>query len=132
MLSDDVVSTLDRHARACDAARDALVSALRNAESLDRRAPEDEQRPLLEPVAEALSDWRDAQQAFMDTVEQSGAPNVEMAALLLKSNHGVETDNARRGLPGASVDGANQPFNVDTTGMRGEVLTRALDHLSDD
>jgi hypothetical protein len=88
--------------------------------------------PILQPVADALRDWRDAQQAFMNTVEQSGAPNVEMAALLLKSNHGVDSDNARRGLPGASVEGANQPFDVDTTGMRGEVLTRALDHLADD
>lgn len=132
MLSDDIVSELERHARTCDDARDALVSALRDAGSLDRRASEDKQRPVLEPVAEALRNWRDAQQQFMDAVERSGAPNVEMAALLLKSNHGVETDNARRGLPGASVDGANQPFNVDTSGMRGEVLTRAMDYLSDD
>ena len=132
MLSDDVVSDLERHAQACNDARSALVSALRNAKSLDRSAPTEKQMPILQPVADALRDWRDAQQAFMNTVEQSGAPNVEMAALLLKSNHGVDSDNARRGLPGASVEGANQPFDVDTTGMRGEVLTRALDHLADD
>jgi len=130
MLADDIVSELEQYAADCDEARDALVTALREAESLDRRAPEEKQRPVLEPVAEALQDWHDAQTKFMDAVGRSGAPNVEMAALLLKNNHAIETDNARRGLPGASVDGANQPFDVDTTGMRGEVLTRALDYLS--
>jgi hypothetical protein len=130
MLADDIVSELEQYAADCDEARDALVTALREAESLDRRAPEEKQRPVLEPVAEALQDWHDAQTKFMDAVERSGAPNVEMAALLLKNNHAIETGNARRGLPGASVDGANQPFDVDTTGMRGEVLTRALDYLS--
>ena len=132
MLSDDIVSELEQHAQACNDARAALVSALRNAKSLDRSAPAAKQKPVLQPVADALRDWHNAQQAFMDAVEDSGAPNVEMAALLLKSNHGVETDNARRGLPGASVDGANQPFDVNTTGMRGEVLTRALEYVSDD
>jgi hypothetical protein len=130
MLTDDIVEELEEAAEACDAARRDLVTALRRAEALDRRASEEEQRPLLQPIADALAQWRDAQRQFMEAVDRSDAPNVEMAALLLKNNHGIDTDNARRGLPGASVDGANQPFNVDLSGTRGEALTRATEYLS--
>lgn len=120
MLSDDTIATLERHAAACDDARAALEDALDEAEragTLDTAA--------LRPVGRALKDWRDAQQAFMEAVEQSEAPDVPMAALLLKQTADVDVSNARRGLPGASVEGANQPFDIDMTGMRGQALTTA-------
>jgi hypothetical protein len=120
MLSDDTIATLEQHATACDEARSALEAALDDAEQAG--ALDDD---VLHPVAVALADWRDAQQAFMDAVEQSEAPDVPMAALLLKQTADVDVSNARRGLPGAAVDNADQPFDIDMTGMRGQALTTA-------
>lgn len=120
MLSDDTVTALDRHVEACDAARAALDEALDAAEAegtLDDAT--------LRPVAEALKDWRDAQQAFMHAVEQSETPDVPMASMLLMRTAEVDASNARCGLPGAPVDGTDQPFNLDMTGMRGQALTTA-------
>lgn len=120
MLSDNTIATLERHAVACDDARATLENALDTAEQAGT-LDED----TLRPVAVALRDWRDAQQAFMDAVDQSEAPDVPMAALLLKQTADVDVANARRGLPGASVDNADQPFDIDMTGMRGQALTTA-------
>jgi hypothetical protein len=120
MLSDDTIATLEHHATACDAARSALEAALDDAEEAGSLGDD-----TLRPVAVALKEWRDAQQAFMDAVDQSEAPDVPMAALLLKQTADVDVSNARRGLPGASVDNADQPFDIDMTGMRGQALTTA-------
>lgn len=120
MLSDATIASLEEHAAACDEARAALEDALDAAEqagSLDEAS--------LHPVGQALKNWRDAQQAFMDAVDASEAPDVPMAALLLKQTADVDVSNARRGLPGAAVEGANQPFDIDMTGMRGQALTTA-------
>lgn len=120
MLSDDTVTELERHVEACDAARATLDEALDAADAADT-LDED----ALHPVAVALKDWRDAQQAFMDAVARSEAPDVPMTALLLKQTADVDATNARRGLPGASVDGTDQPFDLDMTGLRGQALTTA-------
>lgn len=120
MLSDDTVNELERHVEACDAAREALEDALDAADAADTLDDD-----VLRPVAVALKDWRDAQQAFMEAVERSEAPDVPMAALLLKQTADVDATNARRGLPGASVDGTDQSFDLDMTGMRGQALTTA-------
>lgn len=120
MLSDDTIAALEQHATACDEARAALEEAL---DAAERAGTLDDN--TLRPVAKALKTWRDAQQAFMDAVERSEAPDVPMAALLLKQTADVDVSNARRGLPGASVDNADQPFDIDRTGMRGQALTTA-------
>lgn len=120
MLSDDTMTELEQRVEACDAARIALDEALDAAARADAMDGE-----ALRPVAVALKDWRDAQQAFMDAVAQSEAPDVPMAALLLKQTADVDATNARRGLPGAAVDGTDQPFDLDMSGMRGQALTTA-------
>ena len=120
MLSDDTIATLEQHVDACNAACAALEDALDDAEAAATTDPDD-----LRPVGQALKDWRDAQHAFMGAVEASEAPDVPMAALLLKQTADIDAANARRGLPGASVEGANQPFDIDLTGMRGQALTTA-------
>lgn len=130
MLSDDIVKEMERHVQACDEARAALNRALSTAEGRGLDSPDD-RTAALKPVAAALKDWRDAQRRFMETVERSEAPSVPMAALLLKNDAGVDATNARRGLPGASVEGTDQPFDVDLSGIRGQILTEATDHLSD-
>lgn len=133
MLSDDVAQELEQHAEACTAARKALETALDKAESLSHGMPDAERDALLAPVAEALSDWQAAQQRFMNAVERSEAPNVSTAALLLKNNLEVDTTNARCGLPGAHVDGADQPFVLDLTGTRGQALTTAaMEYLDEE
>lgn len=124
MLSDDVIRKLEEAVEDCDEARSRLVDALDAAEAQsDKSATTDPS--VLQPVGDALSDWRDAEQQFMDIVEASGAPNPSTAALLLKTNHGVDSSNARRGIPGTSVDGADQPFDIDMIGVRGSVVTEA-------
>lgn len=120
MLSDDTTRELERHVEACDAARAALDEALDATEAAGTTDVD-----TLRPVAAALKDWRDAQRAFMDAVERSEAPDVPMAAMLLMHTAEVDTSNARCGLPGAPVDGTDQPFDLDLTGMRGQALTRA-------
>lgn len=124
MLSDEEIDKLEKAVEGCDEARARLEDALDAAEAQsDKSATTDPS--LLEPVGDALSDWRDSEQQFMNIVEASGAPNPSTAALLLKTNHGVDSSNARRGIPGTSVEGADQPFDIDMTGFRGSVVTEA-------
>jgi len=120
MLSDDLVDELRAAVTDCEAAREALQSALADAEG----SP-DADDAQLRTIAEALEDWRDAEQRFMDAVEASEADDVSTAAMLLKMNHGIDATEARRGLPGVSVEGATQPFDLDMTGTRGTLLTTA-------
>lgn len=111
---------------ACDAAREELEAAIELAES--HGGTEEEH---LKSVAAAIEDWRDGQRQFMDAVAESEAPDVSTAAMLLKTNHAIDSSNARRGLPGVHVDGANQPFDLDMTGTRGTVLTTAvMEHVT--
>jgi hypothetical protein len=126
MLSDDLVEELRSAVTECEAAREALQSALDDAEN----SPDAEDAQL-RAIAEALEAWRDAEQRFMDAVQASEVDDVSTAAMLLKMNHGVDATEARRGLPGASVEGATQPFDLDTTGTRGTLLTTAAtEHVS--
>jgi hypothetical protein len=129
MLSDDTLQELERHVNACDEARDQLQSALDEAEDVGTDAPAETKAAALEPVAEAIKQWRNHQEAFMDAVEASEAPDVPMAALFLKNNADVDATNARRGLPGAHVEGTDQPFDLDLTGTRGTILTNAIMQL---
>jgi len=122
MLSDDAVAELEAAASACDAARESLVDALDEA---DRHEGSSDAEEVLRPVAEALEAWRDAQIRFMSNVASSDAPDVATAAMMLKTNHGIDTENARRGIPGVHVDGADKPFDVDLSGTRGTALTTA-------
>lgn len=125
MLSDDLLAELEDHVDACDAARDALEAALDDAETLGPDTSPDTRTDVLQAVADALGNWRDAQRQFMDAVERGDVPNAQMAALFLKNDADVDASNARRGLPGAHVDGADQPFDVDLSGTRGQALTTA-------
>lgn len=120
MFTDAEVSAFEEIVEGCEEARHTLQAALTDVESGDEAT--DKQ---LQDVAEALENWRDAQRRFMNKVEESDAPDVSTAAMLLKTNHGVETSEARRGLPGVHVRGADQPFDLDLTGTRGSVLTTA-------
>jgi len=120
MLSDEHVDDLRTAVEACEAAREDLIEALDDAAA--HSDPGDEH---LRAVGAALGQWRDAQQAFMAAVEASSVDDVSTAAMLLKMNHGVDATEARRGLPGVSVEGADQPFDVDLTGTRGTLLTTA-------
>ncbi len=121
MLSDDRIDTLKSAVQDCDAAREQLEEALDTAAAHDGDAKAD--TSVLKPVGTALADWRDAQRRFMNAVDGSGAPDPATAALLLKTNHGVDATNARCGLPGTDVDGADQPSGLDLSGGRGSVLT---------
>jgi len=49
-----------------------------------------------------------------------------MASLFLKNKRDVDATNARRGIPGAHVDGTDQPFDLDLTGTRGTILMNAV------
>jgi hypothetical protein len=130
MLSDEIRTEIEEHVRACDRARDALEDALSTAQTRGIEGEKGEE--VLRAVGEALGAWRDAQVRFMDAVEKSDAPSVEMAALVLKQNAGIDASNARRGLPGTDVDGADQPFGIDMSGDRGAALTEAaMNHLPD-
>lgn len=132
MLADDTVEELEDAVRACNNARAALSEALERAEAYDGDAASEPS--VLEPVGTALADWRDAQQRFMAAVEASSAPDPVTAALLLKTNRGIDPDrcrDARCGIPGTDVEGADQPFDLDVTGSRGTILTQAAtEHLS--
>ena len=120
MLSDELVDDMRTAVSDCRAAREDLESALEAADG----APDAEDAHL-RAIAEALEDWRDAERRFMDAVEASEVDDVSTAAMLLKMNHGIDATEARRGLPGLSVDGATQPFDVDMSGTRGTLLTTA-------
>lgn len=119
MLTDDIVSEMEDAVAACDEAREDLEAALENAE---RQDGSEEQ---IQEVAAALEAWRDAQRRFMEAVERSDAPDVSTATMMLKTNHGTDATNARRGLPGVHVEGTDQPFDVDLSGTRGTMLTTA-------
>ncbi len=129
MLVDDTVDELKDTIQACNEAREALTEALDAAEAHDGDPASEPS--VLEPVGQALADWRDAQQQFMATVEASSAPDPATAALLLKTNHGVDASNARCGIPGTDVEGADQPFPLNLSGSEGMVLTQAAtEHFS--
>jgi hypothetical protein len=121
-MTDETIAEMEAAVEACDDAREALTEALATADTHDG-APDDE--AVLEKVGEALTDWRDAQQRFMEAVEASDAPDVATASMMLKTNHGIDTTNARRGLPGVHVEGTDKPFDLDLSGTRGSVLTNA-------
>lgn len=123
MLDEETIGALEQAVDACNAARNELEEALDVADDHGRESAGDPK--ILEPVGEAIETWRDAQKRFMDLVADSGAPDPSTAALLLKTNHGIDSSEARRGIPGTSVDGADQPFDVDMSGVRGSVLTEA-------
>jgi hypothetical protein len=126
MLSDDHVDDLRAAVDTCETAREDLIAALDDAAA--QSDPGDEH---LRAVGAALEQWRDAQKQFVATVEASSVDDVSTAAMLLKMNHGVDATEARRGLPGVSVEGADQPFDVDLSGTRGTVLTTAaMDYVS--
>jgi hypothetical protein len=128
MLDDDSLAKMETAVQACDEAREALIDALDAAEAHDDDATSTPS--VLDPVGTALEDWRDAQQRFMALVDASNASDPATAALLLKTNHGIDASNARCGLPGTDVDGADQPFPLDLTGAQGMILTQAAtEHL---
>jgi len=128
MLTDDAIEELKAAVRACNDARTALTEALDDAEGHDGDLATE--TSALDPVGAALSDWRDAQRRFMTTVADSGVSDPATAALLLKTNHGIDASNARCGIPGTDVDGADQPFPLDLSGAQGMLLTRAAtEHL---
>lgn len=120
MFTDTQVSEFETIVEECERARHTLQSALEAVEA-GEEATDDQ----LQEVADALEDWRDAQRQFMDKVEKSEAPDVSTAAMLLKTNYGIDTSEARRGLPGVHVRGADQPFDLDLSGTGGSVLTTA-------
>jgi hypothetical protein len=127
MLADDTVDDLTEAVRACDQAREALLEAL---DAADASGGAQSDPSDLAPVAAALEDWRDAQQRFMTAIEDGGASDPATAALLLQTNHGVDASNARCGIPGTDVEGADQPFPLDLSGAQGMALTRAAtEHL---
>jgi len=119
-MNDELVSQLEEAVDVCEAAREDLEAALSAAEQSGD--PTDDH---FQAVADALEDWRDGQQEFMDAVAASDASDVATAAMLLKMNHGVDSMEARRGLPGVPVEGADQSFDMDLTGTRGTLLTTA-------
>ncbi len=124
MLPDESIDEIKAAVQACDDARAALVGALDDADATDD-APAD-----LKPVGQALADWRDAQARFMAAVEAADASDPATTALLLKTNHGVDASNARCGIPGTDVEGADQPFPLDLTGAKGMLVTQAAtEHL---
>ncbi|WP_263791546.1 hypothetical protein [Salinibacter sp.] len=127
MLPDESIDEIKAAVQACDDARAALVGALDDADAMDD-APADP--AALKPVGQALADWRDAQARFMAAVEAADASDPATTALLLKTNHGVDASNARCGIPGTDVEGADQPFPLDLTGAKGMLVTQAAtEHL---
>jgi hypothetical protein len=127
MLTDENVGDLEAAVSACEDARSRLESALASADESGDPAEED-----LKKVGAALGDWRDAQRRFMAIVEASGVDDPSTAAMLLKMNHGIDATEARRGLPGVHVEGADQNFDMDLTGTRGTILTTAaMEHVDD-
>ncbi|MEF8864329.1 MAG: hypothetical protein V5A20_01050 [Salinibacter sp.] len=122
MIPDDLLDELTAAVQACDDARSALLNALDDAETTDDPTADPS---ALAPVGQALADWRDAQERFMAAVEAGDASDPATAALLLKTNHGVDATNARCGIPGTDVEGANQPFPLTLTGSQGMLVTQA-------
>ncbi|MCS3641644.1 hypothetical protein [Salinibacter ruber] len=127
MLPDESIDEIKAAVQACDDARAALVDALDDADTADDALADS---AALEPVGQALADWRDAQARFMAAVDAADASDPATTALLLKTNHGVDASNARCGIPGTDVEGADQPFPLDLTGAKGMLVTQAAtEHL---
>ncbi len=127
MLPDESIDEIKAAVQACDDARAALVDALDDADAADDALADP---AALTPVGRALADWRDAQVRFMSAVEAADASDPATTALLLKTNHGVDASNARCGIPGTDVEGADQPFPLDLTGAKGMLVTQAAtEHL---
>mgnify|MGYP007025104612 FL=1 len=127
MLPDESIDEIKAAVQACDDARAALVDALDDADASDDALADS---AALEPVGQALADWRDAQARFMAAVDAADASDPATTALLLKTNHGVDASNARCGIPGTDVEGADQPFPLDLTGAKGMLVTQAAtEHL---
>lgn len=120
MISQETVEAFERAVRACDEARARLVEALDEAETSEGATSS------LESVALALQEWTEAQRRFMGIVNRAEVPDPATASLLLKTNHGIDASNARCGIPGTSVDGADQPIDIDLTGRRGALITEAV------
>jgi len=120
MLSENAVSQFQEAVRTCNGARSELEQAL---DSIPEKNPDDEL--YLRSVAETLESWRDGQRHFMEILEEASAPDLSTAAMLLKMNHGIDATNARCGIPGVPVEGADQPFPLDLMGRQGTVLTEA-------
>lgn len=125
-MTDETVAELEAAVAACDEAREALTKALA---AVDEHDGAPDAAAVLRPLGEALTDWRDAQRRFMDAVSDADAPDLATAAMMLKMNHGVDATNARRGLPGVNVDGADKPFDLDLSGTRGTALTNAIQYV---
>ncbi len=126
MLSDSIASEMESAAATCDDAREALEEAL-----ADVAQAGDATEEHLQAIARALEVWRDGQRAFMRLVDDADVPDLSTAAMLLKTNHGIDVSNVRRGLPGVPVEGTDHPFDVDITGRRGGALTEAvMNHVS--
>lgn len=127
MLPDESIDEIKAAVQACDDARAALVDALDDADTADNALADS---VALKPVGQALADWRDAQARFMAAVDAADASDPATTALLLKTNHGVDASNARCGIPGTDVEGADQPFPLDLTGAKGMLVTQAAtEHL---
>ncbi|WP_263788478.1 hypothetical protein [Salinibacter grassmerensis] len=127
MLPDESLDEITAAVQACDDARSALVDALADADAADDALADP---ASLKPVGRALSNWRDAQERFMAAVQAADASDPATTALLLKTNHGVDASNARCGIPGTDVEGADQPFPLDLTGTKGMLVTQAAtEHL---
>ncbi|MBB4090009.1 hypothetical protein [Salinibacter ruber] len=127
MLPDESIDEIKAAVQACDDARAALVDALDDADTADDALADS---AALKPVGQALADWRDAQARFMAAVDAADASDPATTALLLKTNHGVDASNARCGIPGTDVEGADQPFPLDLTGAKGMLVTQAAtEHL---
>ncbi|MCS4039503.1 hypothetical protein [Salinibacter ruber] len=127
MLPDESIDEIKAAVQACDDARAALVDALDDADAADDALADS---AALEPVGQALADWRDAQARFMAAVDAADASDPATTALLLKTNHGVDASNARCGIPGTDVERADQPFPLDLTGAKGMLVTQAAtEHL---
>ncbi|MCS3636419.1 hypothetical protein [Salinibacter ruber] len=127
MLPDESIDEIKAAVQACDDARAALVDALDDADAADDALADS---AALKPVGQALADWRDAQARFMAAVDAADASDPATTALLLKTNHGVDASNARCGIPGTDVEGADQPFPLDLTGAKGMLVTQAAtEHL---
>ncbi|MFP4227631.1 MAG: hypothetical protein ACLFTE_02255 [Salinivenus sp.] len=126
MISDNLATHMEAAVTTCDEAREALETAL---EAVEQEGASTEDH--LRAIAEALEAWREGQRAFMRLVEESDVADLSTAALLLKTNRGVDATNARRGLPGVPVEGTDQPFDVDLTGRRGGAVTdAAMEYVS--